>query len=152
MQKTNLRKWLSCILCMVLIAAMALVTTGCSGTETTKSEGSANTLELPVKDGTVLGTGNTKFDLLIVDKDGGEVHVEIHTDETIVGTALQNLGLLEGEEGPYGLYIKAVNGIRADYDKDGVYWAFYIGEEYATGGIDTVEIEADASYALKVEK
>ena len=152
MQKTNLRKWLSCILCMVLIAAMALVTTGCNGKNATESETTLEQLELPVKDGTVLGEGKTTFDLLIVDKDGNEVNVEIHTDETIVGEALQNLGLLEGEEGPYGLFIKSVNGIRADYDKDGVYWAFYIGDEYATGGIDTVEIEAGASYALKVEK
>ena len=151
MQKTNLRKWLSCILCMVLIAAMALVTTGCSGTKATQSE-STSQLELPVKDGAVLGEGETSFDLLIIDKDGNEVHVEVRTDETILGDALLGLGLLEGEEGAYGLYIKSVNGIRADYDKDGVYWAFYVGDEYATGGIDTVEIEAGTSYVLKVEK
>lgn len=153
MQKTNLRKWLSCILCMVLIAAMALVTTGCKDSGTSESEGTVGkNLELPVKDGSELGNGETAFELLIADKDGNETHVTIHTDKTIVGEALQEIGLLEGEEGSYGLYVKSVNGIRADYDKDGVYWAFYIGDEYATGGIDTVEIEAGASYALKVEK
>ena len=77
---------------------------------------------------------------------------EIHTDKTIVGEALQELGLLEGEEGAYGLYVTVVDGIRADYDKDGVYWAFYIDGEYAMSGVDKKEIEAGRSYAFKVEK
>jgi len=78
--------------------------------------------------------------------------VTVHTDEKTVGDALTSLGILEGEEGPYGLYIKSVNGIAADYDKDGVYWAFYVGEEYASTGVDMTDIEDGASYALKVEK
>ncbi len=31
---------------------------------------------------------------------------------------------------------KTVNGMTADYDKDGVYWAFYINGVYAMTGID----------------
>ena len=61
-------------------------------------------------------------------------------------------GLIEGEEGPYGLYVKVVNGIRADYDKDKVYWAFYINGDYAMSGVDVTEICAGDEYALRVEK
>ncbi len=153
MQKTKLRKLLSCILCIVLIAAMALVTSGCNGDKTTEPEVTiGKKLELPVKDGAELGKGETSFKVLIVDKDGIETRVTVHTDKTIVGEALQELGLLEGEEGPYGLFIKSVNGISADYDKDGVYWAFYVGDEYAMEGIDLTEIDPDVEYALRVEK
>ena len=38
------------------------------------------------------------------------------------------------------------------YDKDATYWAFYINGEYAMSGVDTTEIEADTSYAFKIEK
>ena len=57
-----------------------------------------------------------------------------------------------GEEGPYGIYVKAVNGIRADYDKDKVYWAFYVDGDYAVSGVDVTEIQAGSEYALRVEK
>ena len=38
------------------------------------------------------------------------------------------------------------------YDKDGVYWAFYVDGEYASTGVDATEVTAGAAYALKLEK
>lgn len=61
------------------------------------------------------------------------------------------LGLIAGEESEYGLYVKTVNGITADYDKDGVYWAFYINGEYAQTGVDSTKIAEGESYSFKVE-
>ena len=87
----------------------------------------------------------------MTDKDGKETQFEIHTDKESVGEALQELGLIDGEEGEYGLFVKTVNGITADYDADGVYWAFYINGEYANSGIDVTKITEGDSYALKVE-
>ena len=100
------------------------------------------------------GSGKTIVMTTVIEDilNGTETTVEIHTDEKIVGTALLNLGLIEGEEGPYGMYTKKVNGISADYDKDGVYWAFYEGGEYAMKGVDQTEIVPGATYAFKVEK
>ena len=69
----------------------------------------------------------------------------------MVGEALQELNLIDGEEGEYGLFVKTVNGITADYDTDGVYWAFYVNGEYATSGVDVTQITEGDSYALKVE-
>lgn len=47
---------------------------------------------------------------------------------------------------------KTVNGMTADYDKDGVYWAFYIDGEYAMTGVDATNITDGAQYAFQMEK
>ncbi|MBR6527323.1 MAG: DUF4430 domain-containing protein [Lachnospiraceae bacterium] len=152
MKKTNVTKALSLILCTVLIAAMALVMTGCSDNKNQENPQTSAPAIQPGGAVPVLGEGENVFIFSVFDQDGKETAYEIHTNQTIVGEALQELGLLEGEEGAYGLYVTVVNGIRADYDKDGVYWAFYIDGEYAMSGVDVTEIEAGRSYAFKVEK
>lgn len=77
---------------------------------------------------------------------------EIHTDKTTVGEALLDVDLITGETSEYGLYVKTVNGITADYDADQTYWAFYVNGEYATAGVDSTTIEEGATYSFKVEK
>ena len=70
----------------------------------------------------------------------------------MVGDALLEEGLVEGEDGAYGLYVKKVNGILADYEVNQTYWAFYINGEYAMSGVDITPVEDGATYAFKVEK
>ena len=67
--------------------------------------------------------------VIVVDADGNETNFVVSTDKETVGDALLELNLIEGEEGDYGLYVKTVNGITADYDTDGTYWAFYVNGE-----------------------
>ena len=148
MNKTSMKKILSCFLCMVLIAAMALFATGCN--DNAASSAPASSVVSAVDDG-VLGEGKTQFTFTVVDKDGNETEFEIHTDKTTVGDALLELGLIAGEDSEYGLYVKTVNGITADYDVDGTYWAFYVDGEYASSGVDTTDITAGATYSFKVE-
>lgn len=150
MERVRRKHWLSFLLCIVLIAAAAWVTTGCSSSGA--EEESSVVGEAVAKDGDTLGTGETEFPLIIADQNGNEIRITVCTDQTVLGEALQELGLIEGEEGPYGLYIKAVNGIRADYDKDQVYWAFYVNGDYAVSGVDVTEIRDGDEYALRVEK
>ncbi len=97
-------------------------------------------------------TGEKSFTLTVTDGDGNSTVTEIVTDKATVGEALIEKGIIEGEEGPYGLYIKTVNGITADYDIDGTYWAFYIDGEYALKGIELTDITDGAEYELKVEQ
>ena len=147
MRKTNLKKVLSFLLCMALIAAMALTATGCSGKKTAEIvDGTA-----VYADGDVVGQGAKQFSLVIADKDGKEIQLEIHTDKDIVGEALLDNQIVAGEDSQYGLYVKTVNGITADFDADGVYWAFYIDGEYAMTGVDATEITEGAVYSLRVE-
>ena len=99
-----------------------------------------------------LGDGEKEFDFTVTDGEGNTTAYLIHTDCETVGEALLELELIEGDEGAYGLYVKKVCGIEADYDKDGTYWAFYINGEYATSGVDTTEIKEDEAYAFAVQE
>ena len=147
--KSN-KRLVSWLLCMMLIVAMALTTVGCGTDE--KNGGQPATEQNADSNVTVLGEGKTEFDFTVVDKDGNATEFEIHTDKATVGEALLELNLIAGDESEYGLYVKQVNGITADYDVDQTYWAFYVNDAYATAGVDTTAVEAGAKYAFKVEK
>ena len=131
MNKFSMKKLLSILLCIALIAALALSTVGCSKNDNTAP---ATTAEASA----------------VVSK-GKESHFEIHTDEKTVGAALLSLGLIAGEDSEYGLYVKTVNGVTVDYDQDGKYWAFYVDDEYAATGVDSTDITAGATYTFKAE-
>ena len=166
MQKKCKRKLLSLILSMMLIVAMAFNMTACSDNNqekpNTEVENQVDNTEWEVqsdvaennteKEATVLGEGATVFYFLVVDGEGNETAFEIHTDKTTVGDALLEVELIAGEAGDYGLYVKTVNGITADYDVDQTYWAFYINNEMAMTGVDATDVEAGATYSFKVEK
>ena len=76
----------------------------------------------------------------------------IHTDKDTVGEALFEHNLIDGDDGAYGLYVKVVNGITADYDVDQSYWAFYINGETAMTGVDGETITEGAAYRLEYAK
>lgn len=147
--KSN-KRLVSWLLCMMLIVAMALTTVGCGTDE--KNGGQQATEQNADSNVTVLGEGKTEFGFTVVDKDGNATEFEIHTDKATVGEALLELNLIAGDESEYGLYVKQVNGITADYDVDQTYWAFYVNDAYATAGVDATAVEAGAKYAFKVEK
>lgn len=92
------------------------------------------------------------FTFEVVDANGNKTELSVISDVKILGDALQNLGYIKGEQGPYGLYIKEVNGITADYDIDGTYWAFYINGEMSMKGVDQTEIVDGDVYSFRVEK
>ena len=184
MKMKRVKKALSLFLCMVLIVAMALFTTGCNDkaakettaaateavvtetattaaqetteaatpTESPASESAETEAKLATRDVTVLGEGSKSFEFSVVDLEGNETWFEIHTDEEIVGAALLAVELISGDEGPYGLYVKEVNGISADYDKDKTYWAFYVNDEYGTSGVDTTAIKEGDVYSFRIAK
>ena len=180
MQRKTRNTLLARILCMMLIVAMALFTVGCKKEEPeTPQNGQETKVTAPATDDsenvsgedkdaesgedatqtgdvagdvTVLGEGQVAFDFTVVDKDGNETKFEIHTDKTTVGDALLEHGLIEGEESQYGLYVKKVNGILADYDVDQTYWGFYVDGDYAMSGVDTTDIEEGKTYSFKVSK
>ena len=147
MKQNNMNKLLSLVLVFVLLAAAAL--TGCSGAPAETTE-PPETIGTPT-DVTVLGEGSKSFDLTIVDKEGVSHLYKIHTDEEFVGFALIAHELIEGEEGPYGMYIKSVLGQVLDYETDGMYWSFYVGGEYAMTGVDLTPVTEGESYTLKAE-
>ncbi len=154
--KTNANKIktvLSFVLCAVLVATMALSVTGCKWGDPTKVETPTTvSTETTAPQTIVKGTGKTVFTFEVTDQNNTFTQFEIHTDKKIVGEALQELGLISGEEGPYGLYVKTVNGITLDYEKDGYYWGFYENGEYAAKGVDQTTIDTGTIYMFKAAK
>lgn len=153
MSKTIFVKVLSGLLAVMLIAVIAFTVTGCSTDKETPADTSNVSTTTPdLQAAEVLGEGKTTFDFKVVDPEGNEKSFEIRTDKGTVGEALLELGLIEGEDGDYGLYVKTVNGITVDYDKDGKYWAFYENGQYATKGVDQTPINPDSTYEFRAEK
>ena len=153
MKKTNMKKMLSLFLCVVLIAAMALLTTACDGNYILNLlSGHAQETTENTKESTEAPVAKKAFTFIVVDKNGNETTFNLSTDKPTVGDALLAEGLIEGEPGAYGLYVKKVNGIVADYDINQTYWAFYINGEMAPTGVDMTEIKPGEVYSFKAEK
>ncbi|MBR4768989.1 MAG: DUF4430 domain-containing protein [Lachnospiraceae bacterium] len=92
-----------------------------------------------------------KFKVLVTDADGNQSEFEVTTNASNVGDALLKANLIAGEDSQYGLYVKTVNGITVDYEKDGKYWAFYIDGEMAPNGVSLTPCEAGKTYEFRVE-
>ena len=39
-----------------------------------------------------------------------------------------------------------------DYNEDGMYWSFYVGDGYALKGVDSTEIESGVEYSFRAAK
>ena len=134
----------------VLLAVMALLVSllgGCAK-EPTPTEAADLTFDTAETD---FGTGASAFTFEVTNAEGTTKSFTVHTDETVVGKALLDAGLIAGEDSDYGLYVKTVMGITLDYDADGKYWAFYVDGAYATSGVDQTELTAGSTYAFRAE-
>mgnify|MGYP002773051535 CR=1 FL=1 len=97
--------------------------------------------------------GSKEITVTVVDKDGNEKKYEHRTDAEYLRQALEEIeGLtVEGEEGDYGLFVKKVNGMKADYDEDGAYWSFYLNDVYCNSSIDGQPVNDGDAFAIKYE-
>ncbi len=128
---------------IVMMITVALLLTGCSiGTKAPDV----------LKDRDKVGTGDTTFQLVIVDGDENAINVTVSTDKEMLGDALQELHIIDGKSSAYGLYITIVNGIYADDKKEKTYWALYINDAYAEKSISETPVSQDEVYTLKLEK
>ena len=146
MNKMKLKTFVLRLVCVLAIAAIAVCTCGC--------EKKSTSLDVDTSGAAVteIGEGATTFDFEVIDIKEKVTKFKVSTDKKIVGEALLDVGLIEGDEGPYGLYVKKVNGIVADYDVDKTYWSFFINGEMAMTGVDGTEIEDGTVYSFKVIK
>lgn len=131
------------LLSLVLIAVLLFAFSAC-GKEKTSDDLWKDAV---YTEDTTLGSGgkNVLIDVTAGDK---TVRFTVKTDAETVGAALLENGLIAGDEGPYGLYVKVVNGITADFDTDGAYWAFNVNGELAMTGVDGTEIDESTVYSL----
>ena len=137
-----MKKVLSFILMLVVIVAVA------SCNKTDKADIWENAI---YRTDTELGNGAKTIEVEV--KVGeNSVTFTIHTDKETLGDALLEHGLIAGENGMYGLYVKTVNGILADYDIDGSYWSFYKGTEMMMSGVDGESISGGEHYEIVYAK
>ncbi len=153
---------LTLVLCIVLAAATVLCMAGCKKVEKAKdttTKAPANPDETATENPGETATeapievpvGSKQFEFKIVHKSGETKTITIYTDKDTVGAALVEKGLIAGDNSDYGLYVKTVDGETLDYNKDGMYWAFYINGEYAMTGVDSTNIEEGKVYTFKAE-
>ena len=95
-----------------------------------------------------LGEGSKTITVTVKDHEGKAVVFTIKTNAKTVGDALLENDLSAGDEGAYGLYVKVVNGLRADYDKDHAYWGFNVNGETSLTGVDMTDITDGGVYEL----
>ena len=100
---------------------------------------------------TEFGKGEKTIFAEIIAEDNS-VTFTIHTDKATLGEALVEHDLIKGEEGPYGLYVKKVNGIVADYDKNQAYWVFSKDGESMLTGVDGQKIKDGEHYEIVYTK
>ena len=90
---------------------------------------------------------------MMVTADGKTIVFNIYSDAETVGEALIENGLVEGSEGPFGLYISHVNGIKAVYEEDGAYWGFLDKDgELMSTGVDMTSFADGDVYELRYTK
>lgn len=96
---------------------------------------------------TEIGDGDKTITLTVTALEKS-ITLTINTDKKTVGKALGEHNIIEGEQGPYGLYVKKVNGISGDYEKDNAYWSFMIDGDASVEGVDLTELEDGGSYGF----
>ena len=128
---------------VLVLLTLFVVLSGCGPKGPTYVDGTARY----TKDAT-LGSGSKIITVTVKENDEFSVTFTIKTDAKTVGDALLENKLIAGDEGAYGLYVKVVNGLRADYDKDKAYWGFTINGEDAMTGVDGENIKDGGVYGL----
>ena len=101
---------------------------------------------LVTRPGTSQGAKTITVD--VVHSDESSKTFTYQTDAEYLGEVLLDEGLIQGEEGDYGLYVTVVDGEEAVYEDNGAYWAFYQGEEYAMQGVDQTPVNDGDKFSL----
>ncbi|MCL2693970.1 MAG: DUF4430 domain-containing protein [Oscillospiraceae bacterium] len=132
------------ILSLLLTALIAVGAAGCNDNPGINTD-IADMSEIIPQD---IGQGEKAFRFEVMHRFESTTVWNVYTDEATIGAALLEAGLIDGEDGEWGLFVTHVNGIRADFVEDGYWWAFYIDGEMAMTGVDSALIEEGVTYAF----
>ena len=97
--------------------------------------------------------GSKAIEVVVVDDAGEKTTYQHKTDAEYLRQALEEIPdfTMEGEEGDYGLYVKTVNGLTADYDTDGAYWSIYVNGAYGQYSVDQQPVQDGDSFSIQYE-
>ncbi|MBD5098887.1 MAG: DUF4430 domain-containing protein [Clostridiales bacterium] len=82
----------------------------------------------------------------VIHKDESTKTFTYDTDEEYLAEVLVAEGLISGDEGEFGLYVKTVDGETADYDVDQSWWALSINGEFAQTGVSATPVYDGDAY------
>ncbi len=162
--KQNFKK----ILCLILSVLFLLLAVSCAKEEkrieepkeTSSVTDKAEDNKIPAKglwkdalylEDTTFGEGKKTVQVEVVAEERS-VTFTLNTDKETLADALLEHKLAEGEDGPYGLYIKKVNGILADYNVDQSYWSFCKNEQAQMAGVSDTKIQGGEHFELVYTK
>ena len=94
--------------------------------------------------------GDKTVTVQVVHGDGSEKEFVLSTDSENLRGALEPEGIISGEEGPYGLFITAVDGEAAD-DTLQQWWCITKGGETVTTGVEDTMIADGDHYELTLK-
>ena len=116
---------LAVILALICVLSMALSLVSCSNDGDAEESNTGTPITITLE---------------VVGPDGSSKEHTVSTDSSKnLRQALEGAGLISGEEGAYGLYVKVVDGITADYDVDGSWWSLTKDGELCSG-VDSTPI------------
>ena len=99
------------------------------------------------KEDTEIGEGANTIKLEV--KIGGKsVTLTVKSDKDNLADILTENKIVEGDNSEYGLYIKKVNGVLADYDTDKAFWGLYKDGEMTATGASAITIKDGEHYEL----
>lgn len=91
-------------------------------------------------------TGSKKITVEVIHQDGTNKNFEYTTDKEFLGDLLSEEGLIQGDEGAYGLFVTEVDGEKSQFDQDGSWWQLSQNGTPAQSGADSLAIEDGAHY------
>ena len=89
----------------------------------------------------------------VTDNEDNSTTYEVNTDAEYLRQAMDEADGLtySGSESEYGMMVDTINGIVADYNENGAYWAFYVNGEYCNYGIDSQPVEDGDDFSIVYE-
>lgn len=141
------KKLICIMIALLLVLASAVAFVACKNSDGDKQEEKSDSEDHGelYKSDTELGSGSVTVFVDVVAY-GKKVTFTVRTDKKTLGEALLEHGLIEGSVEAYGLYVKKVNGVLADYDIDQTYWNFSKDGKMMPVGVDKAEIANGEHY------
>lgn len=98
-------------------------------------------------------TGIKQVHVTVRDDQGKDTSYLLTTDAEFLKDVLDEIEPLSysGEDSDYGIMVDTINGVTADYAKDGAYWAFYVNDEYCAYGVETQVVNDGDYFLIKYE-
>jgi len=101
-------------------------------------------------------SGSKSVSIEVVDNNGGSKVYKTKTDAEYLSQVMEELAKqgdfsYQGDQSDYGIYINTINGVTADSNADGAYWAIYVNGEYGMYGADSQPVADQDAFKLAYE-